>query len=90
MHNAFYSCYLIRPEQNGFELSEDDDIWSLENLKNLINLKVEGGSKRRKRKDFADSMFVMEEWGGDILDASWVATQKMIKFGGKVVKQKFQ
>ena len=64
----------------------------MENLKNLINLKVEGGSKtkRSKRKDFADSMFVMEEWGGDILDASWVATQKMIKFGGKVVKQKFQ
>merc|ERR1711892_77375 len=82
---------LIRHHQKeGYSLFEDEDIWSLENLKNLINIKVKGGSKAKKRKDFADSQFVTDEWGGDILDASWVASQKMVIFGEQVIKTKMQ
>ena len=53
-------------------------------------MKVKGGSSTKKRKDFADSLFVMEEWGGDIMDASWVANQKMVMFGGQVLQRKLK
>ena len=75
-------------ERKHFSLSEHEDIWSLENLKNLINLRVEGGPKWKKRKDFADSLFVMEEWGGDVLDSSWVASIKMRRWGEEVLRLK--
>ena len=69
-------------------MSEDEDIWSLENLKNLIDIKIERRQKTSKRKDFVDAQFVVGELGGDLLDASWVGTQKLMMFGQQVVKKK--
>ena len=67
-------------------LENKDDIWSKENLKKLIDLKISGGcSSLHKRSNFADSVFIKEEFGGDFLSASCQAVQKMMIFGTKII-----
>merc|ERR1712037_585037 len=52
-----------------FELVETKDIWSLKNLEALVDYRVEGRRNAPRRLDFADSLWMMYEHGGDFLDA---------------------
>ena len=66
-----------------------DDIWSKENLKKLIDLKIDRGCPSLyKRSNFADSVFIKEEFGGDFLSASCQAVRKMMIFGTKILAGK--
>merc|ERR1712222_153678 len=60
-----------------FELVDPKDIWSLENLEALVDYRVEGRRNAPRRQDFADSLWMMYEHGGDFLDASYIANTKM-------------
>ena len=66
-----------------------DDIWSKENLKKLIDLKIDRGCPSfYKRRNFADSLFIKEEFGGDFLSASCQAVRKMMLFGTQIIAGK--
>ena len=70
-------------------IENKDDIWSNENLKKLIDLKIDRGCPSSyKRKNFADSVFIKEEFGGDFLSASCQAVRKMMIFGTKIIAGK--
>merc|ERR1712032_1286979 len=60
-----------------FELVDPKDIWSLENLEALVDYRVGGRRNAPRRQDFADSLWMMYEHGGDFLDASYIANTKM-------------
>merc|ERR1712083_426391 len=63
-----------------FELVDQNDIWSLENLEALVDRRVGGRRNAPRRRDYADSLWMMYEHGGDFLDASFVANAKMFHF----------
>merc|ERR1712037_1039396 len=54
-----------------FELVDAKDIWSLKNLEALVDYRVEGRRNAPRRRDFADSLWMMYEHGGDFLDAGF-------------------
>ena len=70
-------------------LENQDDLWSKENLKRLIDLKIyRGCPSLYKRSNFADSVFIKEEFGGDFLSASCKAVRKLMIFGTKILAAK--
>ena len=67
-------------------LENKDDIWSKENLKKLIDMKIDRGCPSLyKRRNFADSVFIKEEFGGDFLSASCQSVRKMMIFATKII-----
>ena len=67
-------------------IENKDELWSKENLKKLIDLKIDRGcSSLNKRGNFADSVFIKEEFGGDIFSASCQAVRKMMLFGTQII-----
>ena len=54
-----------------------DDIWSNENLSFLIDTEIVGCETVQRRRNFADSILLREELGGDFLSASCKAVRKM-------------
>merc|ERR1712183_447605 len=70
-------------------LENKDDIWSKENLKKLIDFKIDRGCpSSHRRRNFADSVFIKEEFGGDFLSASCLAVRKMMIFATKIIAGK--
>ena len=70
-------------------LENKDDIWSKENLKKLIDFKIDRGCPSlHRRRNFADSVFIKEEFGGDFLSASCLAVRKMMIFATKIIAGK--
>ena len=67
-------------------IENKDELWSKENLKKLIDLKIDRGcSSPYKRGNFADSVFIKEEFGGDFFSASCRAVRKMMLFGTQII-----
>ena len=64
---------------------DNDDIWSNENLKNLIDMDIGGCESAHKRGNLADSISLKEEYGGDLLTASCRAVRKMMMFSTQLL-----
>ena len=75
----------IAEDEDEFSFDQED-IWSLDNLENLIDLNISGCRSDEPRLDFADSVNMNPEVGGGFLHASCVAVKKMILFANEVVK----
>merc|ERR1712037_260243 len=69
-----------------FELVDAKDIWSLKNLEALVDYRVEGRRNAPRRRDFADSLWMMYEHGGDFLDAGFIANNKMFHFANALLR----
>ena len=70
-------------------ITNQDDIWSLENLENLIDLNIDVSEcwSDETRLNYADSVNMKEEVGGGFLHASCVAVKKMIIFAVQAINQ---
>ena len=65
------------------------DIWSLENLEHLIDLKVDGCSSDEESQHYPDSVNLRPGAGATFTSSSCVAFRKMMLFSMEALKLHF-
>ena len=66
-----------------------DDIWSLENLEHLIDLRVDVCSSDEEGQDYPDSVNLRPGAGASFSTSSCVAVRKMMLFSMEALKLHF-